>query len=660
MRENVTFEPSARLQSILSRELVADPNVAVIEFVKNAYDAGGRRVQLDFALQDSARDGVLTIADDGEGMDLAEFKQNWMRPGYSEKATEEYKPRRGRIPAGEKGLGRLAAGRLGEFLDVWTRKKKSARWLHARFKWADFEDMDQALSEIQIPIDDETEPDVTVGDTGTVVQISGLRLNWDGKVPGRKSPGRHPTRIGRLRQDLEMLLLPLSTGDDDFEIWVSHNSSQAEDEPPGRVEAPFLELIHYRYDFEVRPRGRGWEVKRTIRRGTELLDDDVSKEQGLKAQESSRERLEPPSEGATLSEVGRFSGSLLYAPDSADRLQNLRAPVGVLLYRDGLRVEPYGQPGNDWLGAQAKKASRQGYAAIQPAALYGAVRISRAENPHLRSQANREGLIENDAYESFIQICRGEFERFEQIVFDEYLEPHWQTTEERRRKDALATQNYSVSLTRALMHSVSQPVATANATLDRFQTLISKLDDAGLRHELQDLHDQTAGQLSRIGGAIGRVLDVVDFDPAPTRFDLAKLVREIAREGTSPSAEVSLRLSRGLTVNLPEAPVREALGELLANAATAPRANGTGPEVRISAKRSEENGVEITVSDNGTGVEQKVRDDLFKRATSTKGHIGMGLIITRQLLHVIGGEVELESSGAQGTNFVVTLPKEAR
>src|SRR4051794_14457361 len=107
MRDTVHFEPAARLQAILSRELVADPNVAVLEFVKNAYDAGAQRVLLHFDISHPPGDAVLTIADDGVGMDLATFKRNWMRPGFSEKAAPDYVGGRQRVPAGEKGLGRL-------------------------------------------------------------------------------------------------------------------------------------------------------------------------------------------------------------------------------------------------------------------------------------------------------------------------------------------------------------------------------------------------------------------------------------------------------------------------------------------------------------------------------------------------------------------------
>lgn len=663
MRKNVHFEPSARLQSILSRELVADPNVAVLEFVKNGYDAGASRVVVDLDLGDRAQDGVLIVADDGEGMDLDAFQRNWMRPGFSEKAVPDFRRRHNRVPAGEKGLGRLAAGRLGEVLDVYTRRNRSQKWLHARFVWAAFDDMEKTLSAINIPVDDESEPPLTVGDSGTVIRITELSLNWDAKVPGRKSASRHPTRIGRLRQDLEMLLLPLTAGGDRFEIWLNHNSTQPEDEKPGKIEPPTLELITYRYDFEIKRRGRGWQVKRSIHRGPELLADELS--EGLKARESRTAPLPSKGDGAGLNDVGPFSGSFFYAPDSADHLRKIRAPVGVLLYRDGIRVEPYGQAGNDWLGAQAKKASRQGYAAIQPAALYGAVHITREDNPDLRSQANREGLIEDEAVDTFIEACRNEFATFERIVFDEYLEPRWRSPEDRRRSSAEATQGYALSLARTLMHAVNQPVATANTVLDRLQTLITRqVTDDEIRRRLQELHDQTAAQLTQIGEAVHRVLDMVDFDPTPESFDIGELARELVEHrrtvNADPGVHVEVESDGDLTVELPRAPVYEALKELLTNASTAPRANGTRPQVRIRASESAKTDViHITVTDNGIGIDPAVRKDLFRRAASTKGGIGMGLILVRQLLHLINGDVEIvdgNGSGA-GATFAITVPR---
>ena len=112
-----------------------------------------------------------------------------------------------------------------------------------------------------------------------------------------------------------------------------------------------------------------------------------------------------------------------------------------------------------------------------------------------------------------------------------------------------------------------------------------------------------------------------------------------------------------MSAQLPRAPIHEALLELIENASQAAAAahqNG-GAAIAITAKRDKA-GFRITVDDNGAGVAQEVRDDLFKRAASTRGSIGMGLILVRQLLHLIQGDLELERSSGEGARFVISVP----
>jgi signal transduction histidine kinase len=68
-------------------------------------------------------------------------------------------------------------------------------------------------------------------------------------------------------------------------------------------------------------------------------------------------------------------------------------------------------------------------------------------------------------------------------------------------------------------------------------------------------------------------------------------------------------------------------------------------------------GFQIIVADNGTGVARDIRSDLFKRATSTKGSIGMGLILVRQLLHLIQADLQLQATSDSGSEFVIKLPE---
>lgn len=655
MKQTLRFKASARLQSILSRELVADPNVALLEFVKNGYDAAASSVVVRFELGGHPRDSTIWIADNGEGMDLAAFERDWMRPGYSKKAG--YTPPVGRrVPVGEKGLGRLAAGRLGGTLDVYTRPKANVSWLHAHFRWSDFDDMNRDLDEVKIPIDDEDTPAVLAAATGTAVRISDLHLNWNARVPGRKVLGRSDTRLGRLRQDLEVLLLPLTVLHDDFEITLEHNSSLSEDRT-GTVEPPVLEALDYAFEFEFKPVKGKWETTYRVRRS-----DGIANETGAPIQTKGRVSLPALALDADPAAVGRFSGSFLYAtPQSAARLREMRAPLGVRIYRDGVRIDPYGEERDDWLGARAKKASRQGYAAIQPNSLYGAVQITKAQNPDLVAMANREGLIENESFDAFVAICRGLFEAFEKIVYEEFVEPKWQTLPEKRQAAAESQQAFAFMLARTAVHAVRQPVSGAGAELDRLQHLVESANlAAGVKAELQELHDRTLAHLTRIEDIVSRMLDVFDFEPEPTDLDLAAVVDSVVNEiaASATSHNIDLKVRDGAAhpvVSVSRDLVEHALTELIENAIHADRNGSKGGSVEVVVEESDGEAA-VTVVDDGIGVPEDIRKHLFTRAQSTRGHIGFGLILTRQMLRLMRGDVKLASTGADGTAFRIVLP----
>jgi len=230
------FDPSARLQRFLGRELLADPNLAIVEFVKNSYDAGATDVYIDLIVAGrSKEEQIIRISDNGTGMNVASFERNWMHPGYSYKAYETTTStasggapsrRDQRVPAGEKGLGRLAAGRLGEALRIFTRESPQDQWLHVVFDWSEFKDMDKFLREIPIHYDEQTSPAEPRFQTGTILEITGLSLNWIGRVPGRKVPGRSDVRVGRLRQDLAILIHPLGPAKHDFRVYLASDASE--------------------------------------------------------------------------------------------------------------------------------------------------------------------------------------------------------------------------------------------------------------------------------------------------------------------------------------------------------------------------------------------------------------------------------------------------
>lgn len=664
------FRPAARLQYLLSEQLVSDPNVAVLEFVKNAYDADATDVLIEFELHKNLTESSLIIADDGVGMNRESFEQNWMHPGYSEK-IDASPTSKNRIPVGEKGLGRLAAGRLGAVLDVYSRMSASEPWFHAFFRWEDFNDNDKLLDQVPIDWDLESEPPVESLDIGTVIHISDLSLKWNRRPPGRRAKGRAITRIGRLRQDLEVLLLPLTAGNQDFSIRLRHNSELSEDadgriedeqetttdEDAGVVEPPKLELLDYEYKFELKRQGNGWRIVRTVHRSPA-----VAEQTGQNTKSVTTVNGNELPEKLDLAACGPLSGSFYYAPESAKAFKQLRVFTGVRIYRDDVRVDPYGEPGDDWLGANERKAVRQGHAAIQPNALYGAVALSRKGNPDLKPLANREGFIGNAALDAFFALAKQEFARFGEVIRDEQLIPRWEKQQaEKRSEEAFNSRQWAVAMTRATAHAVRQPVTSAGAELRSLHQAIERSPDIPdkLRAKLQELHDRTKLHLGRIDEAIGKMLGFLDVDPEPREIDLVELVDEVVRvvEPDAHSAGIAVydeSDEETVLVNASAGLVEHALQELLENAIQAPRPKGRDGWVRVRIVRDA--GVRIEVADDASGIDEKLHAKLFNQAVSKTGRIGVGLLFNRQLMQIARGDIELVRTSPDGSVFAIILP----
>ena len=126
----VRFEPSARIQGLLGRELISSDYVAVAEAIRNAYDAGAKVITLTLHSRSPQR---LIILDNGSGMSSTEFQKVWMTPGYSEKLDAA--KTNGRIQLGEKGIGRFAVDKLSRKLVVVTKKHSESDALRAEFDW---------------------------------------------------------------------------------------------------------------------------------------------------------------------------------------------------------------------------------------------------------------------------------------------------------------------------------------------------------------------------------------------------------------------------------------------------------------------------------------------------------------------------------------------
>jgi signal transduction histidine kinase len=399
------FGVDARHVRQLGQELVGDRITAVSELIKNSYDADAATVELDFSRRETparsrkSEDAVefqLTIIDDGVGMTLDAMDRGWMRISTDDKERNARSNLYGRPRAGRKGIGRFAAQTLGRQLELRTTVDGDGRELVVRFDWdADYR---SGLDLDAIPNAWHYEP-AEPARHGTTLIITGLYNRW-----ARPDLDRVATTVLLLQPPFPT---PVNTSD--------------EVDPRSGVEVDPGFRVEYRVDGE---KVETESIDRFLEAATaevvgEVTADGVASIYVVSSKLGIDEVRELPER---YSAIGPFTFRAAYFVYRKDTIGSFavreaqrmgRTYGGVRVYRDGLRVLPYGEPGNDWLGLDLEYRRRTTLVPIGNLNIFGQVLLTREANPGLRDTASREGFIATDAYrqlravllESFIHIA---------------------------------------------------------------------------------------------------------------------------------------------------------------------------------------------------------------------------------------------------------------
>lgn len=371
--------------------MITDEVIAVVELVRNSYDADATKVTVDL-INVTKKKGMIVISDDGHGMTLEILHSAWMEPARENKVTDDgQRPRTKRfkrMPMGEKGVGRFSVDKLGLRLEVITR--------HCDFR-QDGEVINLSDTEAVLLVEgrqfeagkylDEVEckwilrpPEVFEGMShGTVLSISDLRSEWTRDLVEK-------TQLG-----LSRLSSPIDESKD-FEVVFKTNDFP---ELSQRVRNPLLAIAPWYLDADV---GRNGVMKYSYRGidGEEQGIVDLRKSSGRFKSVSGDDELREPLCGPFRMRLFAFEKEKGLAKRfglDKEKLELLAALCGVSVYRDGFRVWPYGETGNDWLLFDKRRVQNPG-GVLGNDRVIGYVAISRAQNPFLRDKTNREGLIE--------------------------------------------------------------------------------------------------------------------------------------------------------------------------------------------------------------------------------------------------------------------------
>jgi len=396
------FRPKARLLSLLGHQLITDEVIALIELVKNSYDADATSVTVKLTNAMMKNRGLIEIIDDGHGMTLEIIEKAWMEPAKDNKIDEKgNRPRTtrfGRSSLGEKGVGRFSVDKLGLKLEMISRYCEFDSKTKEVSKISEDEVIliiegkqftgEYYLDEIECKWERRKPIIFTDKNHGTLLRISQLRSEWTEEM------------IRRVHLGLARLSSPFKEAKD-FDIhFISNDLSNL----PEKIENPLLDLAPWVLDGEIDENGilkysiQGPDKIRYNKEKDLKIGEDRFQIQGGKY----RKPICGPFKFKLYGFEKRKSELIKYGIDK-DKQDLLREVSGISIYRNGFRVLPYGEKGNDWLLIDKKRI-------LKPISLgndrvIGYIEITREKNPYLIDKTNREGLIEQgQAFPDFKEL----------------------------------------------------------------------------------------------------------------------------------------------------------------------------------------------------------------------------------------------------------------
>ena len=389
------FDFSPKLIKFLGEELIHDKKIAIMELVKNAYDADADKVWI------TIRDDEITIEDNGHGMTEDIIRNSWLRVGNSTKAINAKRsPKYKRLPIGEKGIGRLGVHRLGKNIQV-TSKAENSKEVYFEIDWNRFEKT-PSLGDLEpIVVVSREYPEHFIGEKkyGTKLVIRDLKNRLE------------PKDIRLLNVDLLKLLPPFAHAiQENFKIMLNTKDGPFEDTTALNIfKITQHALFQYRvvvenakieeFEYNFYSPNESALASRTITKDEEELRELIGNLKGKYTIARTKLRVgRIIFEGYIFDQKYSGISGNSFAKEVKDYLQD---NGGIRVYRDGMRIYNYGEGGkdNDILDLDRKRAKRLGDN-IGYNQLLASIELDREKSKDLVEKTNREGFVNNDAFAS--------------------------------------------------------------------------------------------------------------------------------------------------------------------------------------------------------------------------------------------------------------------
>lgn len=405
MSENVyKIRPAGRHLLTIGRDLIQDSYAAIVELVKNAYDADSESVEIHFKATEKPSENIsdnpekrieITVRDYGHGMSQDTVINKWMVPSTSDKLERKKSPH-GRIMQGRKGIGRYAASMLGSTLLLETVSEDSEKTT-VLVSWHDFE-TSEYLDDVELLV--ETHP--TDEQSGTALTIEGgeeYYREWNEK------------QFKDLNFELKKLISPVQNSMDkaaqDFQIHLKISGfSDVEDLEETIAPYPIFDLYDYKISGRINSNGKGtltYALQKARNTVEEVISFDLKDSTAcgdlifdIRVYDREKESIEQLIHRGLKDDHGNYLGKL-----QARKILNESNGIGV--YRNGFRIRPLGDPEFDWLKLNEQRIQNPSLK-IGSNQVIGYVLIDSEEKSNLIEKSARDGLRDNNAYKQLQKI----------------------------------------------------------------------------------------------------------------------------------------------------------------------------------------------------------------------------------------------------------------
>jgi len=725
------FEVDSGLLLQLGEELVSKPWVALAELVKNSYDADATYAIVIFK-NVMRPGGEITIIDEGSGIPFDRLQETWMRIATTDKRLHPVSPRYNRPRAGAKGIGRFAARRLAKELElesvVETGRGKPREKTTVHFDWDAFKPgMDVQAVPVTYELT-EVGPEVA---TGLTLKLSEARDAWT------------EVSMKELQREVLYVVNPL------FGPVVPHAKGKRAD--PG---------FSVQFDAPEFPKVAGGLDAEFLKTALAVLDGKIDSDGVATYHVRFRRSVDEdkPVEFTWSPEKRRYpkaarSGfAAHYFPYVSEYYEGTsfglveakelgREHGGISIRLDRFRIPPYGDKNDDWLRIDEDVARRlsstpedltllaDGLGLVRPMLslpgnmqLFGQVQLSRKQHPQFQISADREGLVENDAFEELRQFVR----RGVDWLTVQYA--RWSAERRAKRRGQRRARKQSpaqlleatkasllalgstvgVEKTREALHALdaaSEAIAEQEQErIGEFQmlrvlastgTMVSVID-----HQLLEVLTGLRAKTNRLGRLVGRLpaqykpelekelanlgkwvedarqlADLLGMMAGKTSrakrlsYNVREVVRDFLSAFESYAQDHGIELDNGVPSELTSPSMyRCELGAILLNLLTnaLKAVLETGRRDVYIAGNATRNNMIIQVSDTGKGADPQKWEEYFRAFVSESEPsvelgtgTGMGLKIVRDLVELYGGDAKfVQPDRGWSTTVEVRIPYE--